>query len=127
VSDHPPDAPTLAARWDFDNGHSVTFITDTRPSEVSVELARGSDLLIHEASFSRVLQPDANAGDHYHSTAQEAGVIARKAGCSRLALVHLGPEIGEHPEVLVEEAQAGTDLEVIIPEDGQRLSIGDDE
>jgi ribonuclease Z len=127
VSQHPPDAPTLAARWDFDSGPSVTFITDTRPSAVSVELARGSDLLIHEASFSAVLEPEANPGDHYHSTAEQAGDIARQAGCPRLALVHLGPEIGEHPDVLIEEAQAGTDLEVIVPEDGQRLALGNGE
>jgi ribonuclease BN (tRNA processing enzyme) len=127
VVEHPPDVPTLGARWDFDDGPSVTFITDTRPSDVTVELARGSDLLIHEASFSVELEPESNAGDHYHSTARQAGDVARQAGCARLALVHLGPEIGEHPEALIEEAQAGTDLEVIVPEDGQRLSVGDDE
>jgi ribonuclease BN (tRNA processing enzyme) len=125
VPDHPPDAPTLAARWDFNDGPSVTLITDTRPSDVGVELAQGSDLLIHEASFSAVLEPEACPGDHYHSTAEQAGDIARQAGCPRLALVHLGPRIGEHPNVLAKEAQAGTDLEVIVPEDGQRLSVGD--
>ena len=126
MGDHPPDVPTLAARWDFDSGPSVTFITDTRPTDVSVELARDSDLLIHEASFSAVLEPEASPGDHYHSTAEQAGDIARQAGCPRLALVHLGAEIGEHPDVLIEEARAGTHLEVIVPEDGQRLSVGDD-
>jgi len=125
VIEHPPDVPTLGARWDFDGGPSVTLITDTRPADVGVELARGSDLLIHEASFSVVLEPEANAGDHYHSTAKEAGEVAREAGCARLALVHLGSEIGENPDVLVEEARAGTDLEVIVPEDGQRLSLGE--
>jgi ribonuclease BN (tRNA processing enzyme) len=123
VPDHPPDAPTLSARWDFDDGGSVAFVTDTRPGDATVELARGSDLLIHEASFSVVLQPDANAAEHYHSTAAQAGEVAREAGCNRLALIHLGPEIGDRPEVLAEEARAGTDLEVIVPEDGQRVYL----
>jgi hypothetical protein len=39
----------------------------------------------------------------------------------------MGPEIGEHPDVLIEEARAGTDLEVIVPEDGQRVSVGGDQ
>jgi ribonuclease Z len=124
VADHPAGTPTLSARWYFEDGPSVTFITDTRPSEVSVELARGSDLLIHEASFSAVLEPDADAGAHCHSTAQQAGEIARRAECRRLALVHLGAEIGERPDVLAEEARADTDLEVIVPEDGQSLTLG---
>jgi ribonuclease Z len=123
LPDHPPGVPTLAARWNFAEGVSVTFITDTRPGSISVDLARDSDLLIHEASFSTTLEPDANSYEHYHSTAQQAGEIAREAGCKRLALVHLGVEIGERPDVLIEEARAGTDLEVIVPEDGERLSI----
>ena len=124
VPDHPPDVPTLSARWDFDDGPSITLITDTRPGDTSVELARESDLLIHEASFSAVLEPEARPGEHFHSTAEQAGQIARRAACKRLALIHLGPEIGEHPDVLIEEARAGTDLDVIVPEDGHRLSVG---
>jgi ribonuclease Z len=123
VPDHPPGVPTLAARWDFAGGPSITFATDTRACDAAVELARGSDLLIHEASFSAVLQPDQDPGLHYHSSARQAGEIARRAGCPRLALVHLAPEIGQHPDVLIEEARAGTDLHVIVPEDGDRLSL----
>lgn len=123
LPDYPPGTPTLSARWDFEDGPSITFVTDTRPGDASVELARDSDLLIHEASFSAVLEPDADAAAHCHSTAEQAGEIARRAGCKRLALVHLGSEIGQHPDVLIEEARAGTDLVVIAPEDGERLTI----
>ncbi len=119
---HPADAPTLAARWDFGEG-SVTYVTDTFPCAATAELAQGSDLLIHEASFSAVLQPDVDTAAHFHSTAQQAGEIARQAGCPRLALAHLGPAIGEHPDVLAEEARAGTDLHVIVPEDGERIRV----
>lgn len=120
---YPPGIPTLAARWDFVGGPSVTFATDTTPGPATVELASGSALLIHEASFSAVLQPGYDPATYSHSTAQQAGEVARQAGCLRLALVHLGPEIGEHPDVLAEEARAGTDLEVIVPEDDERLRL----
>ena len=123
VLDHPPGVPTLAARWDFVGGPSITFATDTRSCDAAVELARGSDLLIHEASLSAVLQPDEDPGAYFHSSAQQAGQIARQAGCPRLALVHLGPEISEHPDVLAEEARAGADLQVVVPEDGECLSL----
>jgi len=123
VVPHPPGIPTLAARWDFADGTSVAFVTDTVPNAAVVELARGSDLLIHEASFSAVLQPHHDPSVHFHSTARQAGEVARRAGCPRLALVHLGPEGGAHPDVLAEEARAGTDLWVIVPDDGERLSL----
>lgn len=123
VVPHPANVPTLAARWDFADGTSVAFVTDTRPCAAAVELARGCDLLIHEAGFSAVLEPDVDISEYYHSTAQQAGEVARRAGCPRLALVHLGPEIGEQPDVLAEEARAGTNLEVAVPEDGERMSL----
>lgn len=123
VAPHPPGVPTLAARWDFAGGPAITFVTDTFPSDASVELARGSALLIHEANFSAVLQPDLDTSPYFHSTARQAGEAARRAGCPRLALVHVGAETGEQPSVLAEEARAGTDLHVIVPEDGERIRL----
>jgi ribonuclease Z len=123
VVPYPPGATTLAARWDFDAGPSITYVTDTIPNTASIQLAEGSDLLIHEASFSALLQPDADPAMHFHSTARQAGEIARQAGCPRLALVHLGTEIGDRPDVLIDEARADTDLRVIVPEDGQRVCL----
>lgn len=123
VVPHPPSVLTLAARWDFASGPSITFATDTTPNPATIELARGCDLLIHEASYSSVLQPDANAARHFHSTARDAGGIARQADCKRLALVHLNPEISQDPDVLVEEARGDSSLEVIVPEDGDRIRV----
>jgi ribonuclease Z len=124
---HPPGVPTLAARWDFDAGPSLTFVTDTYPNDAALELARGSDLLIHEANFSTTLQHDVDFSRYFHSTAQQVGDLARRAGCPRLALVHLGPEGSEQPDVLAEEARAGSDLHVIVPEDGETLRLRKEE
>jgi ribonuclease BN (tRNA processing enzyme) len=123
VMPHPPGVPTLAARWDFDGGESMTYVTDTYANPSAIELAQGSDMLIHETSYSATLEPELDPAQTYHATAQQAGEIARAAGCRRLALIHLGRPIGDRIDVLTEEAQAGTELEVIIPEDGQRIGV----
>jgi ribonuclease BN (tRNA processing enzyme) len=123
VMPHPPGVPTLAARWTFGAQRALTYVTDTYANPTAVELARGSDLLIHETSFSATLEPELDPSEIYHATAQQAGEIARAAGCQRLALIHLGRPIGGRIDVLIEEAQAGTDLEVIVPEDGQRIEV----
>jgi hypothetical protein len=35
----------------------------------------------------------------------------------------MGPEIGNHPDVLADEACADTDLQVIVPEDGDAITV----
>ncbi len=123
VVPHLPGVQTLAARWDFANGPAITYATDTIPNPATIELARDCDLLVHEAQHSAVLQPDCDPAKHFHSTAQQAGEVARQAGCPRLALVHMNPEISKYPDVLTEEACAGTDLQVTVPEDGERIRL----
>jgi ribonuclease Z len=67
-----------------------------------VDLARGADLLVHEATF---LQTDPDGPAAGHSTAAEAGRIARTAGARRLLLVHLLPATVRDPAALQAEAE----------------------
>ena len=70
-------------------GRSVVYCTDTTYCENSVELARGADLLIHEATF--VEEDAALARQSTHSTASDAARVARQAGARRLAVTHVSP------------------------------------
>jgi ribonuclease Z len=84
-------------------GKSVTYCLDTRPCEASKELARGVDLLIHEATYTQELTEEAQ---HYgHSTALQAASVAREAKAKRLLLTHFSTR---YPDVtpLLDEAQA---------------------
>ncbi|MBN2517722.1 MAG: ribonuclease Z [Candidatus Altiarchaeota archaeon] len=68
-------------------GRKVAYIPDTRPCAAAVELAMGSDVLVHEATFAHDLQESALEGKH--STAKEAAEIAKRAGVKRLYLNHI--------------------------------------
>lgn len=59
-------------------GGVVVYSSDTGPCEALVRLARGADLLIHEAT----------GPEKGHSSASQAGIVARQAQAKRLVLVH---------------------------------------
>ncbi len=68
-------------------GHSVAVVMDTRPCDAAVELARGADLLLCEATFlESEVELAIEAG---HMTARQAATVAREAGVGRLVLTHL--------------------------------------
>jgi ribonuclease Z len=84
-------------------GKSVAYCTDTRPFAGTVKLARGVDLLIHEATFTEELVSEAR--DFGHSTAAQAAHIAAEADAQRLLITHFSTR---YPDVtpLYEEAIA---------------------
>jgi ribonuclease BN (tRNA processing enzyme) len=82
-------------------GSSLVYSGDTGPSSALVELARGTDLLLCEASFR---DGDDNPTD-LHLTGRQAGEHAREAGVGRLVLTHVPPWT-ERADVLAEARDA---------------------
>ena len=72
-----------------DGGPRFTFGADSSPSEDLCTFARGTDLLLIEATLPR---PE-RAGPRGHLTPGEAGEHGRKAGAKRLVLTHLSDEL----------------------------------
>jgi ribonuclease BN (tRNA processing enzyme) len=68
-------------------GGSLVYSADTGESQVLIDLARGCDLLLCEASF--LDGPGLPAG--VHLTGRQAGEHAAQAGAQRLVLTHLVP------------------------------------
>ncbi|MFM9073510.1 MAG: ribonuclease Z [Cyanobium sp.] len=89
-------------------GVSMVYCTDTTFSEEAVGLARGADLLIHEATFAHG-EADM-AFQRQHSTSTMAAQAALAAGVKQLALTHLSPRyVAGNPvtaEDLLAEARA---------------------
>jgi len=72
-------------------GRKIVVSGDTRPSPDVVALARGADLLLHEATY---LEADKDkAVENGHSTAREAAEVAKAANVKELWLYHLSPRV----------------------------------
>jgi len=101
-------------------GRVVVYSGDTRPCRSLTDLARGADLLIHEATFSAELQAEAIA--RAHSTAREAAQTARDAGVKKLALTHMSPRHQETPELILRDARA-VFPDCFVPDDLESVDV----
>jgi len=72
-----------------DGGGRFTFGADTGPTQALIEFARGTDLLLVEATLT---QPE-DDGRRGHLTPSEAGEHARLAGARRVVLTHISDEL----------------------------------
>lgn len=91
--------PNFAVRVDV-GGRSFVYSSDTEPCDPVVDLARGADTLVHEATF-----PERDRGRFgTHSTAADAGAVAARAGVRRLILAHV--EADYHGELAALAAEA---------------------
>jgi ribonuclease Z len=68
-------------------GLKIAYVSDTSPCDGAVELARGADLLIHEATYPA--GEERLAHQRGHSTAADAARCAKQAGAKKLALTHI--------------------------------------
>jgi ribonuclease BN (tRNA processing enzyme) len=68
-------------------GQVLAYSADTGPCDELVELARGADVLLSEASFT----DGPGLPDDLHLTARQAGEHAARAGAGELVLTHLVP------------------------------------
>jgi ribonuclease Z len=89
-------------------GRSFAYCSDTTYCPQAVELARGVDLLVHEATFAAGEGELAEASGH--STAVGAARVAKEAGARRLVLTHISARYSQSGEVtpadLLAEARA---------------------
>lgn len=84
-------------------GRSIVYSGDSAPTDKIAALARGATLLIHEATTSQELEHEANAWGH--SSARQAGAIAKEAEVGELFLTHFSARYKEL-EPLEGEARA---------------------
>lgn len=85
-------------------GRIVTILGDTRYCQGARLLARGADVLVHEATFAMDKQELAYSFDHATST--DAARIAQEAGADALIMTHISSRYqGDTVLELLQEAQ----------------------
>ena len=81
-------------------GRKIVYTGDTLPCDSVVEVAKGADVLIHEATFDPERKDEAK--DRLHSTMEDAAKIAKKAKVKQLVLTHFSPR---YPDVKMFEKE----------------------
>ena len=125
---HPLVAPAFAYRFDA-RDRSIVISGDTAPSDALIALARGADVLVHEALHpagadrlaARVPQA-ANLRAHLrasHTTAADCGRIAAAAGVKTLVLSHFVPpdDPAITDEMWAQEARTHFDGRIVVGKD----------
>jgi ribonuclease Z len=107
VVDHAPIQPAVGYRFDY-RGRSVVISGDTVRTPALVRVAKGADLLLHDALSPALLKLVEDAAGRaglsmrrriladvpdYHATAPQAADAAREAGVGALAITHIVPPL----------------------------------
>lgn len=105
--EHPLVSPAFAFRFDGPD-RSVVFSGDTTKSDRLIALARGADVLVHEAMWlpgiDRIVAREPNATTlrkhllESHTVAEDCGRVAEAAGVKTLVLSHFVPGDGSIPD-----------------------------
>ncbi len=105
--------PTIGLRFEgLQSGRTVVYSCDTEPCSSLARLAAGADILLHEAS---------GAGQG-HSSASQAGSIAREAGVKKLLLIHY-PAGERGSRTLIEQARETFSGEVGLAVDFMTIAL----
>jgi ribonuclease BN (tRNA processing enzyme) len=98
--DHPPVVPSFAYRFDSAD-RSIVISGDTNRSENLVALAKGADVLVHEALWVPAVDGMARGAPNAalfkkhmigsHTAVEDCGRVAAAAGVKTLVLSHLAP------------------------------------
>lgn len=143
--DHSPVDPAVGYRFDY-KGRSVTISGDTKKDQALIDLARDTDLLVHEALNAEMtgiihdrltdigeprLAKIMSDIPGYHTSPVGAAESAAEAGAGMLVLTHIVPAVPSRAlyPVFLKGTKKAFDGPIVMGEDGMvfELPAGSDE
>ncbi len=120
-TDHSPVRPTVGYRIEAD-GKSVVIAGDTVPCEGLDRLCAGADLyvqtVVRDSVVKQIPAPRLQDVLDYHSSIEQAGETAKRAGVKTLVMTHPVPGVAPGTEQeWIDEAKAVFDGEVALAND----------
>ncbi|MCM1076492.1 MAG: ribonuclease Z [Bacteroides sp.] len=119
VKDDGTVIPNELLTTDADPSMSYAYCSDTMMDMRVAEDVRGVDTIYHEATYDDSLV--AQARERGHSTARQAGIIAREAGAKRLIIGHFSKRYNSEDILLKEASEEFPD--VIVANEGLRIDL----
>jgi ribonuclease Z len=95
-------------------GRKIVFCGDTTYCENLLHLAKGADLLIHEATFSQ--KEEDLAKRNFHSTTAIAAKIAKEAQVKQLILTHISPRYSSNNKLTITESDLLVEAQNVFPD-----------
>ena len=95
-------------------GRKIVFCGDTTYCENLLHLAKGADLLIHEATFSQ--QEEDLAKRNFHSTTTIAAKVAKEAQVKQLILTHISPRYSSNNKLAITEGTLFAEAQCVFPQ-----------
>ena len=140
--DHDPVRPAVGYRFDY-RGRSIVISGDAAQSAELERVARGADILVHDALQPRLVGAmtdsfEANGDAHlakisrdiqdYHASPEQAAESAQRAKVRQLVLSHLVPPLPSQffYAAFVGEAADRYDGDIVVGEDGMIFSLPPD-
>lgn len=113
--DHPCEAYALRVEH---AGRSLVYSGDTGPTDALVELARGADVLLCEATWPHATSSWTEPPPGVHLSGRQAGEHAAAAGVGRLLLTHCPPWFDAAELAAEAKAAFGGPVEVVAADAG---------
>jgi len=93
-------------------GKSLTYSSDTAPCPDVIDLAKGTDFLIHECNWLDGPNPEG-----VHTTPSQLAEIVEEVAPKKVILTHVSPEVVSKKKKVIEIVSRRTNAEVLMGED----------